>query len=314
MSQSFITLSAADNISELIERSNHSWTTTLEPSRKDSRFVRTNQTDTSVEWMLKVWNQRRGFASLSMLPWDSEQLGTTAARINYLVADGPYAQQVETKQALLKRVFSEATTRRVRHLSVRVDASDLSGLHTLEQAGFITVDSILTFSLDLSTYHSAVMFNDFTLRYATEADADSAAELAANAYSRDRFHADPSISDDRANHLHAEWIRNSCLGKAADAVLLAEDATGLLGYVTCSVRRTPDEKTVGTIVLVASAPHARGRGVGYVTTLAALEWFRSQGCEAVEVGTQLSNITASRLYQKCGFRLAGSSVSLRMIL
>jgi dTDP-4-amino-4,6-dideoxy-D-galactose acyltransferase len=264
--------------------------------------------------MLKVWHHKRGQASLSMLPWDSEQLGTTAARINYLVADGPYAQQVETKFALLKRVVKEAVARGIRHLSIRIDAADLSSLHVLEQTGFITVDSILTFGINLEEHQANEIDHDFTLRAATHADAEVAAQLAATAYSKDRFHADPSISTDRADRLHAEWIRNSCLGKAADRVLLAEDSNGLLGYVTCAIRRTPDEKTIGTIVLVASAPHARGRGVGYATTMAALEWFREQGCATVEVGTQLSNITASRLYQKCGFRLVGSSVSLRVIL
>ena len=314
MTHSFMSLSAGNPVSALIERSNHSWTATIEPTRRGSRFIRTRQTDSTIEWMLKVWHQRRGYASLGMLPWDSEQLGTTAARINYLVADGPYAQQVETKTALVNRVVKEAMARGVRHLSVRIDASDRSSLHVLEQAGFITVDSILTFAIDLTEHDPTVVDHDFTLRHATPADAEVAARLAANAYSQDRFHADPSINSDRADRLHAEWIRNSCLGKAADTVLLAEDTDGLLGYVTCATRRTPDEKTKGTIVLVASAAHARGRGVGYATTMAALEWFREQGCETVEVGTQLSNITASRLYQKCGFRLVGSSISLRIIL
>jgi ribosomal protein S18 acetylase RimI-like enzyme len=46
-------------------------------------------------------------------------------------------------------------------------------------------------------------------------------------------------------------------------------------------------------------------------TRGALDWFRDQGVDIVEVGTQLSNIPASRLYESCGFRLVASSLSLR---
>jgi dTDP-4-amino-4,6-dideoxy-D-galactose acyltransferase len=273
--------------------------------------------DASSSWLTMDGNRARGFACLSMLPWDSEQLGVTAARIDYLVAEGSYDQQRQVKKALLKQVLAGAQARGVEHLSVRVDASDASSLHLLEESGFITVDAILTFALDLNSHPSAELTNDFGIRLATAADAEPAAALARNSYLHDRFHCDPSITKSRADELHATWLRNSCTGKAADAVILAEDAAGLLGFVTCAVRRdTADRlgRTVGTIVLVAAAARARGRGVGYAMTMAALEWFRQQGCKIVEVGTQLRNLTASRLYQRCGFRLAGSSVSLRLLI
>jgi dTDP-4-amino-4,6-dideoxy-D-galactose acyltransferase len=278
--------------------------------------TKTLGSEASSSWLTMDGNQARGFACLSMLPWDSEQLGVTAARIDYLVAEGSYDEQRRVKKALLDQVLAGAQARGVENLSVRVDASDAASLHVREETGFITVDAILTFALDLNGHSSEETTTDFRIRLATAADAESAAALACNSYLHDRFHCDPSITKARADELHATWLRNSCTGKAADAVILAEDATGLLGFVTCSVRQDTAHlgRAVGTIVLVATAARARGRGVGYATTMAALEWFRQQGCEIVEVGTQLRNITASRLYQKCGFRLVGSSVSLRLLI
>ena len=281
------------------------------------RVTKTLEKEDGVSWVMMQDDQARGFTSLSLLPWDSEQIGVAAARIDYLVAQGSYDQQHQTKRKLLEHVLAEAQERGVWHLSVRVDAADNSSLHALEQAGFITVDGLLTFALDLATHRQAQATHDFKIRLATVADANNAAALARTAYVHDRFHCDPFISSARADELHATWLRNSCTGKTADAVVLAEDETGLLGFVTCALQ--PDTQAqlgrmVGTIVLVASAERARGRGVGSATTMAALEWFRQQGCEIVEVGTQLRNIAASRLYQKCGFRLVGSSVSLRYLL
>lgn len=268
-------------------------------------------------WIVQQQNRVRGFAHFQMLPWDSEQLGMGTARIDYLIAEGSYNEQRLIKETLLEHALVEIHERGVWYLGIRVDASDLSSLHVLEEVGFITVDSLLTFALDLTTHRPAAPARGFTIRMATAADADQAAALARTAYLYDRFHSDPFINSALADELHATWMHNSCVGEAADAVLLAEDEDGLLGFVSCSLQRDTAPllgQTVGTIVLVAVAERARGRGVGYSTTLAALEWFREQGCEIVEVGTQLRNIPASRLYQKCGFGLVSSSISLRRLI
>jgi len=268
-------------------------------------------------WVALRQNQVHGFARLSVLVWDSEQLGMSAARIEYLVADGSYHQQRQIKEKLLEQALVEAHDRGVWHLSARVDASDLSGLHVLEEAGFITVDSILTFALDLARHKPVEPSKDFQIRLATARDAERVAELARTAFIYDRFHADPFISRERAGELHARWLRNSCTGKAADAVLLAEDKTGLLGFVSCAL--LPDTgkrlgRMVGTIVMVASAESARGRGVARATVMATVEWLRQHGCEIVESGTQVRNIPSMGMFQKCGFRIVGSSISLRRLL
>ena len=252
-----------------------------------------------------------------MLPWDSEQIGLPAARLDYLVAIGTYPEQCQVKQALLDAVLEHGVEHSIKHLSVRLDASDLSSLHVLEQAGFITVDGLLTFALDLGNVPFAEPSGDINIRLATLADSEATADLARQVYIYDRFHSDPATPPRRADELHAAWLRNSCAGKVADAVVLAENHQGLLGFVTCKLQRDTKAhlgKLIGTIVLIATAERARRRGIARAATLAALAWFRQQGTDIVEVGTQLRNIPASRLYESCGFRLVGSNVSLRKLL
>jgi GNAT superfamily N-acetyltransferase len=268
-------------------------------------------------WVALQHGQARGFACLTMLPWDSDQLGMRAARVDYLIAEGAYDEQLQVKELLIEQVLLEAQDRGVWHLSARVDASDLSALHVLEDAGFITVDGILTIARDLATHKSIEPPQDFQIRLATPDDTERVSDLARTAFIYDRFHADPFISTERANELHATWLRNSCTGKAADAVMLAEDRTGLLGFMTCALQRDTRKKLgrmVGTVVMAASAEGARGRGVGYATLMAAIDWFREQGCEIVDSGTQVRNIPCLGLFQKCGFRIVGSSISLRRLL
>ena len=258
-----------------------------------------------------------GFAALSALPWDSELLGVSAARLDYLVARGSYAEQYQIKLVLLNEVLAQATVQGIQHVSVRLDASDLSGLHLLEHAGFISVDAIITFALDVKSLPPGPVDSGISIRIAGPSDGEATARLARKAYVYDRFHSDPALPLERSDDLHAAWLRNSCAGLAADVVVLAEDKDGLLGFVTGKLQRDTKAhlgKLIATIVLVATDQRARGRGVARKTTAAAVDWFRQQGADIVEVGTQLRNISASRLYQRCGFDLVGSSVSLRKLL
>jgi len=111
-------------------------------------------------------------------------------------------------------------------------------------------------------------------------------------------------------------VRNSCAGAAADGVLLAFHRSQLAGLVTCKIQNDSHKylgKTMGTIVLVATAAEYRGKGIATLTTMASMEWFRKQGVDLVEVGTQIRNIPAVRLYPRCGFEIAAASYSLRKL-
>jgi ribosomal protein S18 acetylase RimI-like enzyme len=256
----------------------------------------------------------QGLAVWTSLAWDSQQLGVGAGRLDYLIASGDYQNQYAIKEVLLRMVLKTCADQGIQHFTARVHASDLSTIHLLEQYGFITVDGILTFSLDITDAHWPSHPAGLEIRLARPEDIEQIKAIARSSYIYDRFHSDPCIPKAVADELHAVWLENSCLGKAADAVVVAAENGRILGYVTCKVDRQTTEYlglTIGTIVLVATAADARGRGVARAITCGALDWFRDQGVDIVEVGTQLRNIPASRLYESCGFRLVASSLSLR---
>ena len=152
------------------------------------------------------------------------------------------------------------------------------------------------------------------MRLARPQDRERLMELARSDYTHDRFHSDPLTPSALADDVYAVWVENSCLGTAADAVVVAEWQRQVCAYVTCTLDREAEEHLglrVGTIVLVGTATAAGGRGLAQAATRGALEWFRSQGVEVVEVGTQLRNVPAARFYEGLGFRLAATSISLR---
>ncbi len=292
-----------------------------------SRVKSTLTGDTHSAFWIRGPNSALGLVACTRLAWDSQQLGVD------LIASGGYKDQYRAKGALLMTVLEACADQGIRHLSARVNASDLSSIHLLEQHGFITVDGILTFSLELSPPRredtkqtnkkaknplclSAFVVPDkeFEVRISQPEDIEQIKAIARSSYVYDRFHFDPRIPKAVADELHAVWLENSCLGKAADAVFVATENCRILGFVTCKIDHQTTEYlglTIGTIILVATATEARGQGVAKAITYRALDWFRDQGVEIVEVGTQLRNISASRLYEACGFRLVTSSLSLR---
>lgn len=242
------------------------------------------------------------------LAWDTEQFGVAAACVDLLQSSGSYAEARLQKREVLGLLLGQCRESGVRHLSARVTTEDLTTIHALEEAGFELIDGIQTFALSLDGRHDSAPGSSrlFEVR-----DLPAVLEIARTAFTVDRFHADTALSSEVADRANESWTRNCCLGVAADAVLVVEEEGRIAGYVSCRADR---ERRYGVIVLVATAKWARGRGVGRRATLAALDWIGRQGLEAVEVGTQLRNIPAARLYEGLGFRLTRTSLTFRKVL
>ncbi len=254
----------------------------------------------------------------SPLAWDSEQFGFPAGRIELLFARGEYQEARRLKSSLVAEALEGCSGARIRHVTARVDTGDMSSIHALEKNGFEIIDQIQTLGFRLSDA-PAVERRDNPCKvglFALE-HLNDILSLARTLYQFDRFHSDPSLPNGVADRLHEAWMRNSCLNGTADAVLVATVEDRVASYVTVKVDLAASKalgKRMATIVLVATAEWARSKGMARSATLAALDWCRDQGVAAVLVGTQLRNIAAAGLYQSCGFRLVGTSLTLRKVL
>ena len=84
-------------------------------------------------------------------------------------------------------------------------------------------------------------------------------------------------------------------------VLVAEDEAGkVCGYATAWV--ILDE---GELTRVAVTAKKRGRGVGEILAQAILQVCRTNGARTMFLEVRASNMTAQRLYERCGFVRAG---------
>lgn len=262
------------------------------------------------------WNgdDLMAIAAASLLPWDTDQFGFVAARIDLFAAPGIYPESRSYLETLLPVFLGECQKHNIRHLIVRLASDELASLHVLGHAGFELIDGIQTFSRHLEQEPPPLLNGDFEIRQSGPGDVESVAEIARTSYTIDRFHSDNYLTGRQADDIHETWVRNSLSGKAADSVLVVAQGSQVLGFVTCKIdqkARAALGVAIGGIILVATAEKARGKGVAREATQESLRWFWNQGVNLVEVGTQLSNVKAARIYEQGGFRLSGVSFTLR---
>jgi len=258
-----------------------------------------------------------GCACWRHLAWDSRQLGMPAARIDLLVSAGDFEEAIERKSALLNTVAEECRAQGVRYLTARVGASDHSTIRALTKESFDLLDGLLTFSLKLCEAVPRPVNRDLEIRLCRPPDLDELLAITRSAYTCDRFHVDRALAPGVADRLYEAWVRRSCSGQEADAVMVSTRQGKVLAFATCKLGRDSDAgagASTGTIGLVATAEEARGLGIGSATLEGALDWFRQQGVEVVEVGTQMQNVGACRLYEQAGFRMARMSLTFRRLL
>lgn len=227
--------------------------------------------------------------------WDTKMLGLSCGRVLEIQGEAKVPDYSALPTRLKELGYEYVIARRPQ--------SEWTRLHALQAAGFYLVDGILSFA---STLKGQVPEPEGLFRLAKPEDADVIGELAGRSFVHSRFHNDPLLSAEVARRVHVEWARNSCMGQAADAVLIGEVNGEIAGFSTCRIQGSK-----GTIVLVAVDPRFKGQGWGKKLTAKACNWFVRQKIAQIEIQTQTSNLTAVSLYSRAGFDLQSSSFTLR---
>lgn len=285
-----------------------------------------------VDWRLRAWLVRReldaaaasgadvvlvgdedagALVVVAPSPWDSEILGvpTFWCRAPTVWGEG---EGVDAVAAELAAQIIERVRGRGELVMIRVDARDHVLARALEDAGFRLMDTTVTFlaRFDEEPGRSLEGGGRVALEHARPDDL-SALERIARSFRTGHFHADPRLAP-VADELYVQWTRNS-LATRADAVLVVRDVetSTPVGFITCVLDRrlaaADPPRRHGVIELVAVDASAQGAGVGRALVSGALAWFRGAGATSVEVGTQVDNVRAVRLYQRAGFRCVAFS-------
>ncbi len=223
-----------------------------------------------------------------ILEWDSQFFGRTIGRVNEHRLD---PQRMAT---ILKWCKDYA----VECLYFLADSDHPDTIRLAGIYGFRLVDIRVALQCrvaDCQTQSISSPLDSMRVRPADPSDIPALQAIARKSHTDSRFYADECFSRETCADLYAVWIKRSCEGYA-DCVLVAEQNGQPVGYCSCHLHDTQ-----GQIGLVGICEQARGQGLGRHLTQQAVRWFAEQGVAVVNVVTQGRNVTAQRLYQRCGF-------------
>ncbi|HEY1044487.1 MAG TPA: GNAT family N-acetyltransferase [Telluria sp.] len=94
-----------------------------------------------------------------------------------------------------------------------------------------------------------------------------------------------------------------------DCPLVAQSGGAVIGVIWAKVDASAP--TLVNLFQMWVAPESRGRGVAAMLLAAALEWARSVGAHAVQLGVTCGDTPAARLYARAGFTAVGEPELLR---
>jgi dTDP-4-amino-4,6-dideoxy-D-galactose acyltransferase len=222
-----------------------------------------------------------GSARIEFLPWDTEFWGFRAARL--------HANTVDDLADADKLIAED----KIRWVSLLAPSTDVALVNAAVRLGYTIVDTRITLSKQLADSGEPTRAD-----LALADDTDQMAAIAATAFPLSRFSVDPHLDDQRCELFYDTWVRNSMNGQMADAVVVSRHDGLVDGFVTMRLR--PDR--TASLPLVAIRSDRRGRGVGKRLATDAVGWLVEQGAMNVDVVTQLSNLSAVRLYESVGFQ------------
>jgi GNAT superfamily N-acetyltransferase len=91
-------------------------------------------------------------------------------------------------------------------------------------------------------------------------------------------------------------------GHGDHALLVAEGAAGLAGWIQISVSRIFESPSAAEISGLVVDEACRGEGVGPLLLRAAEDWARARGCRAVRVRSNVVRERAHAFYEREGYR------------
>ena len=247
-----------------------------------------------------------GFVFCEKKDWDSDFFGFNFYEIGHIFVLGSHKQQIEIKKMLINSVFNLCPHKKVRYISVKVDAKDITSVYALESQGFNLLSSVLHFSYIVKQPRRHFKYLS-KIRDYQDYDLESLRSIARNSMKYDHFHMDKGIPREKSDNMYVTLIENCCKGVCADKVFVAERLKKAVGYVACQIKRDLINVfpfSIGHIRhLAVSYPEGFGCGPGLQE--AALSWLEGK-VDIIESSTTIQNYPIMKISLRSGMEIISS--------
>ena len=272
---------------------------------------------------------------LQELEFDTRLLGMPAARILYGNSTGGDIDltRVSALSNVLSQVSTFAKEKGIRLIDARVSNQDLFIARAYEEAGFHSVDLLVTLGatkekiakvlggLKYDWSGDAIGFSpSLIIRPMIAGEEIALAEISAEAFAdhsmiQDRFFLEPTILPERARALFREWFMNLSKKHLSGngSVLVAEVDGKLAGYLGMEPMAPMNGVTWWKDSLNAVAAEARGQGVYRALVIAALAHIQKMDAAGLITKTQSSTYRVINTWLHLGCDILESSATLHWV-
>tara|TARA_B000000475_G_scaffold105325_2_gene85517 strand:+ start:19900 stop:20652 length:753 start_codon:yes stop_codon:yes gene_type:complete len=169
----------------------------------------------------------------------------------------------------------------------------------LESKNFKLIETNIVFELKSGSLIEKFNDKNVEIKFADGKHKNSVASLAKNNFKYSRFHQDPKINNNTADLIKYSWAENFFLEHRGDQMILGFVEGKVVAFLQLIFS---DDDII--IDLIAVDKKVRGRKLGCGLIQFAVNNIRHS---SVKVGTQISNTSSIRLYQKLGFKFSDSN-------
>ncbi|PKN38801.1 MAG: hypothetical protein CVU62_00960 [Deltaproteobacteria bacterium HGW-Deltaproteobacteria-2] len=222
---------------------------------------------------------------------DKERFGIQTARV--------VGVTIESLPSILEFCRKE----QVKLLIARCSMSDLKIAQTMEKKGFLLMDTLVYYTLDL-TKRKIPSDNGMAHFRPIRAGEEEEMRLVATESFRGYFghyHADPRLDSNKCDEAYVDWAKKACASRGFDENFLVAEIDGRIVAFGVFRINSPDE---GELFLGGIHPDFQGQGIYLSFLCRAMEWCLSKNAKRIVISTQLNNIAVQKVLTRFGFEIS----------
>ncbi|HUN54472.1 MAG TPA: GNAT family N-acetyltransferase [Smithella sp.] len=221
---------------------------------------------------------------------DTERFGIKTARVVGLTADR------------LPSILDFCAKEQVTLLIARCNLADLEAAQAMEKEGFLLMDTLVYYNLDL-TRRSVPADNGVAHVRPIRIHEEEAMILVAKESFRGycgHYHADQRLDNNKCDEAYVDWARKAYASRDSENFLAGEIEGTIVGFGVLRMNN-PDE---GEMFLGGIHPDFQGQRIYHSFLCKGMEWCLSKNAKKMIISTQLKNISVQKVLIKLGFELS----------
>jgi L-amino acid N-acyltransferase YncA len=229
------------------------------------------------------------------IPWDSDLMGFPCYELR---CGQPVRPDLDPR---LEAWLAELSAQGRCLVAARTPPGDVALNRLLTAHGFYLVETLIEFHIALQRFEPSFpedRFRKTALRPLREGDLPRVIEIAATAFSADRFHLDPNVPPGAADRRYAHWVEQSATAGEPVSVLEDQQSGRVIGFVQTRVQ------VPGAIEMSLAAVEttALRSGAGVALYQAILLASKAQGYHTATARASVNNLDSIRLLVRFGFQ------------